>query len=178
MEDIQYKQLQRASNISAILTLLGVVVVISALIFSYFEIRKMEERVAELAAEESQLKEKIEHQKAQIKQYEWASSPQAITAQTKAVELNGIKDPSGRQVYDFSIWLQVPVLLKDKIKQVQYVFDHPTMLNKTRESTEASNGYSVSYRGWGCLKSMTIKVFLKDGESHEIQFDQCSGEQR
>lgn len=178
MEETEYQKLRRSSYLSAALTVMGFVIIVSSLIFSYTQIREKEARVNELTELEDQLAKKIEEQEALIKEYEWASSPLAIMAQTKAITLNGIRDPQGRQVYDFSIWLQVPVLLKDKIVKVSYYFDHPTMIKKNRESQEAANGYSVSYRGWGCLSSVIITVSLTDGTIHKLDFNQCTGDQR
>jgi len=177
MEDIEYKRLQKSSYISAVLTLMGFVIILSSLVFSYFQIKEKELMVNELTKIEEELASKIKSQERRIKELEWASSPKAIVAQTKAVKLHGVTDPEGRQIYDFSIWLQIPVLLKDKITKVEYFFHHPSMLKKMRESTEVSNGYSVSYRGWGCLTAIDIKVHLNDGEIYGLVFNQCTGEQ-
>ena len=177
MEDIEYKKLQKSSYISAFLSLMGFVIIVSSLAFSYFQIKQKEIRVKELTQKEQELASKIEDQERRIEELEWASSPKAIFAQTKAVKLDGIIDSAGRQIYDFSVWLQIPVLVKDKITKVEYFFDHPSMLKKMRESMEGSNGYSVSYRGWGCLNPIDIRIHLNDSEIYELVFDQCTGAQ-
>lgn len=177
MEDIEYTKLQKSSYISATLTLMGFVIIVSSLAFSYFQIKEKEERLNELSTIEKGLESKIKSQELRINELEWASSPKAIVAQAKAVKLDGITDQNGNQIYDFSIWLQVPVMLRDKITNVEYFLDHPSMLRKIRQSAEVSNGYSVSYRGWGCLTDIDIKVHLNDGEIYKIAFNQCTGEQ-
>lgn len=177
MEEIEYKKLQKSSYISAALTLMGFVIIVSSLAFSYSQIKEKEIRLNKLTKIEKELESKIKRQELRIQELEWASSPKAIIAQTKAVKLDGVTDPNGRQIYDFSIWLQVPVMLRDKITRVEYSFDHPSMIKKTRESSEISNGYSVSYRGWGCLTAIDIKVHFQAGEIYWLVFNQCTGEQ-
>ena len=115
MEDIEYKKLKKSSYMSATLTLMGFIIIVGSLAFSYFQIKEKEIRVNDLTEIEKELESKITNQERRIRELEWASSPKAIVAQTKAVKLDGITDPEGRQIFDFSIWLQIPVLLKDKI---------------------------------------------------------------
>ena len=218
MIDNDYKKLQRSSNISALLSLVGFVIILGSLAFSYTEIKQkikivnelntkkdalildietQKQRYNTLAIEEKKLLSIIDNQKnlnieltnkekilsqtiklqeKRIKELELASSPEAIVAQTKSVKLDGITN-KGRQIYDYSIWLQTPILLKDRIKKVDYFFDHPSMLKKHRESKESSNGYSVSYRGWGCLEPVLITVHLTDGEIFKLNFYHCTGDQ-
>ena len=218
MIDNEYKKLQRSSNISALLSLVGFVIILGSLAFSYTEIKQkikivnelntkkdalildiktQEQKYSRLADEEKKLlsiiesqenlniellneekilSQTIKFQEKRIKELELASSPEAIVAQTKSVKLDGITN-KGRQIYDYSIWLQTPILLKDRIEKVDYFFDHPSMLKKHRESKESSNGYSVSYRGWGCLEPVLITVHLTDGEIFKLNFYQCTGDQ-
>ena len=177
MENLEYTKLRKASIISALLSLFGFLIVIGSLGFSYKEIKNKEFQVRNLIETEKNLQSKIENQKRLINELEIASSPKAIVAQNNSVKLNGIKDGKGRQIYDFSIWLQVPILLKEKITKVNYFFNHQTMLKPNRESTTYPNGYSVSYRGWGCLTNIEITVHFEDRENYKFYYNQCTGNQ-
>jgi transcription initiation factor IIF auxiliary subunit len=74
--------------------------------------------------------------------------------------------------YDFSLWLDVPNEQKSRIKKVTYVFNHPTFNNKVFVSNNQANGFMVSYRGWGCLSNVTIKIEGQYGVSL-ISLDMC-----
>jgi hypothetical protein len=63
---------------------------------------------------------------------------------------------NGRDVYQF---------------EEKYYFEHPSFIDKTKVSTDPSNGFAVSYRGWGALRLVTITVQLNDGTSHSYYFD-------
>ena len=174
MDNIEYKKLQRSSYLSAVLSLFGFIIIIGSLVFSYVEIQKKERKVNALAEIEKALGEKIRSQELRIKELELASSPKSITTRNRSIMLKGIFGNQGRQIYDYSIWLEVPILLKDKITKVVYNFPDSSMFKKRRESTEAANGYGASYRGWGCFSEMEVNVHLKDESIHTLVFDQCT----
>lgn len=173
MKDIDYHKLQKASLISGLLTLFGFVIIIGALSFSYYEIKKKEIRLEVLSQIEKELEVKIKTQEFRIKELEIASSPKSIVTRNRNLILSGIFDNKKRQIYDYSIWLEVPILLKDKIIKVVYNFPDSSMFKKVRESAESANGYSVSYRGWGCFSNMEVNIHLKDKNIHTFSFNQC-----
>jgi len=98
-----------------------------------------------------------------------------IRPQTKAVAIPGVKDPDGKQIYDFTIWVTASQYALNTIKQVDYQFGHKSFNLKTRISSDGSNGFLVSYRGWGCLSGMVLSVLYKDGTTDELYFDMCEG---
>lgn len=102
------------------------------------------------------------------------SATASVRPRASATELKGAQDSRGRRVYDFRLWVDAPPALKDQVQRVRYQFDHPTFINKFQESTEPSNGFAVSYRGWGCLYLVTITLFFKDGRSEQVLFDMCN----
>lgn len=77
------------------------------------------------------------------------------------------------RVFDFYLWLDFYAGEKPNIRKVSYEFNHPTFPEKTFTSTDPSQGYRVSYRGWGCLRSVIITVELADGRSEKIDFAMC-----
>ena len=177
MENIEYSKIRKSSVLSACLSLSGFIIILGSLGFSYNEIKSKELQIKSLTKLEESLQLKIDNQRVLIKELEIASSPSAIVAQSNSVELEGIKDEKGRQIYDFSIFLQVPILLKENITEVKYFFNHPSMLKPNRESTNYANGYNVSYRGWGCLTNIEITVYFENGENHKLYYNQCAGNQ-
>ncbi len=109
---------------------------------------------------------------------EFASSPEAIVIQGQKVKLEGFYFKNTYQLYDYIVWLQVPVLLRDKITQVHYFFGNKSMSKQNRYVTESSNGFSTAYRGYSCLKSVDITVHFEDGDLLEFIYDQCLGTQK
>ena len=97
-----------------------------------------------------------------------------IHPKAKAVPLAGQKDPRGNPLYDFTVWLDAPTAVREQIAKVTYAFDHPTFVNKRQVATDPSNGFVVSYRGWGALRLVTITVEWRNGTTHSYYFDMVS----
>jgi cell division protein FtsB len=96
-----------------------------------------------------------------------------INVRANSTELKGVLDPSGKQIYDFNIWITSSQNTVNKIKSVSYNFNESSFLMKNRESTDGSNGFSVGYRGWGCLSVVVVIVEYKDGSQEKLYFDMC-----
>jgi hypothetical protein len=90
-----------------------------------------------------------------------------IVPRASYVEVKGQKD-----IYDFSLWIDSPNEQKVQISKVIYVFDHPTFKTKEFTSSNQADGFKVSYRGWGCLSNVTIKIESRDVSS-QIRFNMC-----
>jgi len=178
MDDTEFKKLRRASTASALVSASGFVILILSVVFSYMQVQEAQETVTALETQADELNDDIIAYKQQIADLEAASSPDAIIAQNTTVRLDGIRDAQERQIYDFTIWLQVPILLKDQIDHVTYAFDHISKLRPNQTSSTYANGYAISYRGWGCFSGVVITVHLKDGGEHKLEYDQCDNSQR
>ena len=74
--------------------------------------------------------------------------------------------------YDFKLWLDVPAEQQKKIKRVTYVLNHPTFTQKEYVSTKVPEGFPISYQGWGCLNTVTIRIERQGGGS-QIIFRMC-----
>lgn len=94
-----------------------------------------------------------------------------VKPRASAMRSNGGR--SGTPLYDFSLWLDVPEDRKEEIASVEYEFNHPTFRQKTQESSDPKTGFKVSYNGWGCLRSVLVKIHLKQGGAQTIDFDMC-----
>ncbi|MFI5307204.1 MAG: pYEATS domain-containing protein [Polyangiales bacterium] len=83
--------------------------------------------------------------------------------------------PSGKKLYEFAVWLDLPPALRARVRQVSYNFDHPTFLVKRHRSTDAASGFRTAYTGWGCLSTVLVEVEYRDGTpSDQFSFDQCA----
>jgi hypothetical protein len=98
----------------------------------------------------------------------------AIKAKARATPVTGLTDGAGRQDFDFLLWLEAPGPVKERIDRVAYHFDHPTFINKLRESNDPSSGFAVSYRGWGCLALVKIDIHYHDARTDTLYFDMCN----
>lgn len=79
--------------------------------------------------------------------------------------------PGSETHYDFALWLEVPPQRRDEIRKVEYFFNHPTFVEKTRESTDRSDGFRVGYRGYGALDRVIITLHLTDGTKEKMAFN-------
>ena len=113
-----------------------------------------------------------------------SGSPKLKMEYTKGVPLIAVVKPrasavrsntgrTGTPLYDFSLWLDVPEDRKTEIASVEYEFNHPTFRQKTQESSDPKSGFKVGYDGWGCLRSVLVKIRLKQGGVQTIDFDMC-----
>lgn len=96
-----------------------------------------------------------------------------ITPSSSATAIPGLKDSKNRQVYDFTVWVNSSNKTLNQIEKVAYEFGHGTFILTTRESSERSNGFLVSYRGWGCLSVVKIVITFNDGSQEHQYFEMC-----
>jgi MinD-like ATPase involved in chromosome partitioning or flagellar assembly len=92
----------------------------------------------------------------------------------RAIQVSGAKNAKGKQIYDFQCWLDLTRLSqsqRDQIQSVSYAFNDPTIFDKIKVSSQASNGFAVGYRGWGAFHSVPITVTFKDGKKSTLTFD-------
>lgn len=79
---------------------------------------------------------------------------------------------TGNERYNFSLWVDIPEVLKPSVKKVSYYFNHPSFSQKLYEITDPSEGYRFTYSGWGCLVNVKITVYL-ESRNIEIEFYMC-----
>jgi hypothetical protein len=75
------------------------------------------------------------------------------------------------KLYNYTIWLDLTDKQKKQIHEVEYQFDHPSFKQKTQVSSDAKKGFLVSYKGWGAIDSVPIKVRYNDGHSAGTDLD-------
>jgi hypothetical protein len=101
---------------------------------------------------------------------------EVATAKASATRKPGKKLPDGSPIYDFAVWLTIPVGRLPEVKSVTYTFDHPTFSSRSRTqtSTDRASGFRVGYVGWGCLRHVAIKLDLLHGSSPTMDLDMCA----
>ncbi len=78
----------------------------------------------------------------------------------------------GDKRYHFSLWLDIPRELQEKVQKVTYFFNHPSFTRKENEVSDPSAGFRYTYTGWGCLQRVYITLWM-EGKSIEIEFFMC-----
>jgi hypothetical protein len=171
-QPITQEDLRRWIRITGRLTVLGLVASIFLIGFNAYKAAELDKQIAQKQAKLKEL------ETAYSTALKLANAPvkeipifDQIQPKAKAVTVGAQKDSTGNQQYDFTVWLDAPDTIRSQIEKVTYYFDHPSFIDKTKWSTDPSNGFAVSYRGWGALRLVTITVQLKDGTSHSYYFD-------
>jgi len=184
MSNQELESLRNISRRSMFLSLLGFIIILGSLGFSALTIFDLSEKYAKLRKSSETLTVDIARKQARIDQLnstltelERTNSPEGIKVFSNEVLVPNAFDEENRQLYDISIWLQVPLTLKGQIREVDYYFENSTMRLKHRKSNIYENGYSVSYRGWGVLNDVLVTLTLKTGESYRIHYDQWQRKQ-
>lgn len=179
------KQLKKRSKQGALISLFGFLIIVFAFIIAYRELTDLNTIIAskniEIDALDSTLnsqKETIEYNQSLIKnlvdEVNKLRDP-TIQPNVQAVKQPNIFDPKGRQIYDFTLWITTSQFTLNKIEKVTYVFKHKSVILKNKEAFNKSNGFLVSYRGWGCIPVVQITVKYINGEEEVLYFNMCDG---
>lgn len=97
----------------------------------------------------------------------------AVTARGSYTELPGQQTATGRQLYRFSVWLDLAPALLEHVTSVRYTFNHPSFQISTFVATAAPK-FPTSYEGWGCIASVTATLVMDSGAPQSFDFDQCA----
>jgi len=155
------------------LTVLGAVVVLGTLVFSFLGLRALEAEIDVKTAQREALDLRIAELEQEIDRLQHAPLSELVKPDALAVKLDGKTDPRGRQLYEFSYWLDVPNNRKGEIRVVEYHRRFGESLRDVLVGREPSNGFAVSYLGWGCFPTVDVTIVETTGQKETIQFDQC-----
>jgi hypothetical protein len=114
----------------------------------------------------------------------WTSGDQKLRAKYKElvalstlVRLTASSVPvSGRDnYYTFTLAVTGSEEAMNRIALAAYEFNHPTFQQKLQRSSDRSSGFSVSYVGWGCLRSVivTLQPVDRAEKAEKIDFNMC-----
>ena len=85
----------------------------------------------------------------------------------------GLLNDRGDQVHDFKVGLRFPPAIKSGVTHVDYLFDHPSFTQPLLQSYDPFSNFSVSYRGWGCMRRVTVTVHFENGSQQKRVYDMC-----
>jgi Skp family chaperone for outer membrane proteins len=106
----------------------------------------------------------------------------AVTAAKPAIEtvakVRFSKPPTGeklgeRTYYPLRLSVDIPADRSGEISRVEYYFNHPSFVPRLRTSFDAASGFALAYRGWGCIRDVTVTLIGRDESRHPISFDMC-----
>jgi hypothetical protein len=85
------------------------------------------------------------------------------------------KGANGLELYKFGFWLGDAADTLRHIRSVDYFLDHPSFSQKHNISTDPNANFELSYRGWGCLDSVSVRLTFDDPsiQPAPIDFNQC-----
>ena len=177
------KQLKKKSRQGAFISLFGFLIVISVFVFAANRLNDLNQTIKLKTSKLESLDSTIVKQNKEIEinqklvknlvdEINRLRDP-SIQPNARAVKIPGIFDSKQRQIYDFTVWITSSQHTLNKITKVSYQFGHDTFILKNRESIDSSNGFLVSYRGWGCLSVVKLSVECEDDETEYIYFNMC-----
>jgi hypothetical protein len=176
--------LQKKSKQGAYISLIGFLFVIIAFAIGISEVSELNDSIDLKKTELAQMNRALDSTESVIKENRTniatlmaeinkLKDPN-IYPKSSSTLLPGVMDPKKRQVFDFTIWLTSSQATLNKITSVRYNFNNETFLLKDRESSNRSNGFLISYRGWGCLSYIAINITYQDGQTKTLYYDMCS----
>lgn len=179
------ESLKKKSRQGALISSAGFLIIIFSFVFASLKLKSLNDEIAIKSVQISTLDSTIVKQSSDIEanqklvadlvaEINKLRNP-AIQPKVSAVEIPGIKDAQNRQIFDFTLWITSSQYTLNRISKVSYRFENASYLLKDRESKDNSNGFLISYRGWGCLSLITITVDYVDGEKETLYFNMCEG---
>lgn len=179
------ESLKKRSRQGAMISLIGFLIIILSFVFASWKLKSMNDVIALKAIQISTLDSTITKQNSEIEakqklvddlvaEINKLRNP-AIQPKVSAVEIPGVFDAQKRQIFDFTLWITSSQYTLNRIAKVSYHFENATYLLKDRESKDNSNGFLISYRGWGCLSVIKIEVEYMNGEKETLYFNMCDG---
>ncbi len=98
-----------------------------------------------------------------------------VIVRASAIE-SGHNMKPGYPIYNFSLKIDAPKTVLDRISSVKYQFNHPSFEWPVQTVDDASTGFRVTWQGWGCIDSIEIVINPKSSEDKkgEIKLDQCA----
>ena len=164
-------RLARGSRLAALAVLIGFAVLGSLIGRNALRLNHLEAQIDERQNIVGELERDIERLQNEI--YTLRDSPtDTIAAQANANVLPGIME-RGKQVHDFTIWIDLSSYRKKTLTRVTYRTADQAAPFQERVAENAINGFSISYRGTDCIGGMTLDVEFADGGTESVDFDMC-----
>ena len=161
-------------KLSTLLTIAGIIMVAFSIGYSVFKLQDLRAEIALKQDVSAGLEEEIRQLDARIDHIRNGPITELITPRAVAVEVEGQRDwNTGRQLYNIILWVDMPYYRRSGIRHINYFFDHPSKLMRDRQARLASNGFAVSYLGWGCLEEVELTIVQEDRPDATYRFPMC-----
>jgi hypothetical protein len=72
-----------------------------------------------------------------------------------------LQSDSDRKLFTFTWRTEILPPWQPHVDSVVYFFNHPTFNPKYRQAEFVDSGYTMSYKGWGCLENVVVFVHFK-----------------
>ena len=166
--------MSRLSFLEKPISVVGVLVLAGAMGYGYHELSVLHVQIDSTQKELDRINNKsIPCLQSKIEKLKNAPVRELVTPRAIEVELTNQRDPQGRQLYNYTLWLDMPASRKKDISSVKYFFDDKSMRVKTHIGTQPSNSFAVSYKGWGCFSDVVVTIDSPGRLSPPIHFDMC-----
>lgn len=169
-EDSALQRIPGSPRTANFLSVLGIALMAGAILYGFHSLNRIgneidtkKAKLTDLAAEIKPLREEVERLR---------DGPLSDLITPKAIKVlrQGLKDQEERQLSNFIFWLELPYARKADIREVRYLFPDPSRLKNLYTSDEPSNGFMVSYLGWGLEPLVQITVVPKESDEFPVQF--------
>jgi hypothetical protein len=178
MED-QLSKFKKNSRIGAIITAVGILIVLTAVIMLIYQNEKKDkQKDKQVAATINEIKDSVSTQVRDSVEHIARTNP-SMFRRDPADHVECIADPldeqmpNGDLLYNFTIRISDPELIS-RLKRVEYFFDYPDFDPKLKSSDNSERNFSVSYRGWGCLGEVPVYLHYKENEKTDtVIFPMC-----
>lgn len=172
------------SLVARFLTLFGTILIILTIYLGFVLNNELREKVKGREAAIIKLDAELKERQQRLVNLESGPLDKIVSMEAITVKLVGEKtkitvEESGEstqkdaQLYDFSLWIDVPNNRKNDIESVEYRRKNGAVLQKVLSSKEPTNGFGVSYKGWGCFPIIEVTIKEKSGEITKMSFNQC-----
>jgi hypothetical protein len=138
--------------------------------YGIYELKAVDDAITKKKAELTELRGQIDPIKEEIDHIRKGPLSELVTPRAIAILRPGLRDESGRQLFNFIVWLDLPYVRKADIKEVEYVFGDESFLRNRHTSSESSNGFAVGYLGWGAMTSVPITIAQNHGPDVTLRF--------
>ena len=166
----------RISRLAALFTLVGFLT-LGALIAR--NVRGLNDLEAQIETRQStviQLRDRVQNLNSTV--YTLRYSPdEVITPRAAREALPGIMD-GGRQVYDFTVWIDLSSYRRREMRRVTYRTRDTASHFQERIAENAVNGFSISFRGTDCVEVFVLDIEFADGTSDSVDFAMCQALER
>jgi cell division protein FtsB len=174
MSETPPSRLSRLSILEKLISAVGVLALVVAMAYGYHELSVLPEQIQARTQKKADLNRSIDCLNSEIHKLENAPVRDLVTPRAIEVELTNQRDPQGLQLYNYTLWLDMPASRKKDISRVKYFFDDKSMRLKTHLGTQPSNSFAVSYLGWGCFSDVVVTIDSPGQLFPPIHFDMCT----